>query len=283
VTGGDRVRGSSAVRARRRVPVLACTVLLAVAACTPLGQSETVEVDPDPRSALALTPPPPSQPPSPDRSVPLPTTPSTTVPPTTTTTAPPAAPTTVAPVVAPPPATVAPAPVVAPAPPSLSPSHAQALQRLSSADSLSIASQALALVNFDWASKLPGWQLRFLDGRSGYRGLTFPERRVIEVYVRASDSPQQLAHVVAHELGHAVDVTHLSEVDRGTWRAARGFGASTIWFAQAAGASDFATAAGDFAESFAWIHAPTGHWYGQLSAPPDLAQSAVLGVISQPG
>jgi hypothetical protein len=255
-----------------------------VTACTPLGQSETVEVEPDPRSALALTPPP-SQLPTPDRPVSAPRPPSTTIPSTTippTTTAPPPTPPTVAPAPAPP-ATVAPAPVAPPAAPSLSPSQAQALQRLSSADSVSIASRALALVNFDWASNLPGWQLRFLDGRSGYRGLTFPERRVIEVYVRASDSPQQLAHVVAHELGHAVDVTHLSEVDRGTWRAARGFGASTIWFAQAAGASDFATAAGDFAESFAWIHAPTGHWYSQLSAPPDLAQAAVLGVISQPG
>jgi hypothetical protein len=162
-------------------------------------------------------------------------------------------------------------------------SHGRALQQLSSPDSIHTASQAMALVNFDWENRLPGWQLRFLDGRSGHRGLTFPGRRVIEVYVRASDSPAQLAHVVAHELGHAVDVTHLSEVDRGTWRAARGFGPGTIWFAQAAGASDFATAAGDFAESFAWIHAPTGHWYSQLSAPPDVAQAAVLGVISQPG
>ncbi|MFN7152016.1 MAG: hypothetical protein ACK4V6_21365 [Microthrixaceae bacterium] len=274
------MRGSSAVRARRRVLVVTCSVLLGGAACTPLGQSETVEVGPDPRSALALTPPP-SQPQAPDTSVAPPATPSTTTPPTTTV-APPPTSTTVAPTVAPP-TTAVPAPVVVPAAPSLAPSHAQALQRLSSPGSISVASQALALVRFDWASSLPGWQLRFLDGRSGFRGLTFPDRRVIEVYVRAGDSPQQLAHVVAHELGHAVDVTHLSEVDRGTWRAARGFGSSTIWFAQAAGASDFATAAGDFAESFAWIHAPTGHWYSQLSAPPDFAQAAVLGVISQPG
>lgn len=279
MTGGDRERGSSAVRARRRVLVLTCSVLLGVAACTPLGQSETVEVGPDPRSALALRPPP-DPPQAPDTSV-APTPPTTTPPPTTTA-APPPAPTTAAPPTTPP-TTEAPAPVVAPAAPSLSPSHAQALQRLSSPDSIRVASQALALVHYDWASSLPGWQLRFLDGRSGYRGLTFPDRRVIEVYVRASDSPQQLAHVVAHELGHAVDVTHLSEVDRGTWRAARGFGPATIWFAPAAGASDFATAAGDFAESFAWVHAPTGHWYSQLSAPPDVAQAAVLGVISQPG
>jgi hypothetical protein len=280
VTGGDRERGSSTARARRRVLAVGCWVLLGVAACTPLGQSETVEVAPDPRSVLALTPPPdPVVEPDTSLAAPSTTTPPTTIPPTTVP-APEPVPTTVAPPVAPP-TTEPPAPA-APAV-SLSPNQAQALQRLSSPDSVRLASQALALVDFDWASSLPGWQLRFLDGRSGYRGLTFPERRVIEVYVRAGDSPQRLAHVVAHELGHAVDVTHLSEVDRGTWRAARGFGPSTIWFAQAAGAADFATAAGDFAESFAWIHAPTGHWYSQLSAPPDVTQAAVLGVISQPG
>ncbi len=273
MTGGDRVRGSGAARARRGVGAAALVAVLCLAACTPLGQSETVEVDPGEEVALALTP-------SPTQAAAAETT--TSVAPTT---APPpaAVPTTVAPTTVAP-TTVAPAPTAPPrtAPPP-STGRNQALQRLSSPDSIQLAAQAMSLVHFDWVARLPGWQLRFLDGRSGYRGLTFPDRRVIEVYVRDGDTPQQLAHVVAHELGHAVDVTHLSEVDRGTWRAARGFGPSTIWFAQGAGASDFATAAGDFAESFAWIHAPTGHWYGQLSAPPDLGESAVLAVISQPG
>jgi hypothetical protein len=274
VAGGDRVRGSGAARgrARRGVAVAAFLVLSSAAACSPIGQSETVEVDPRDEVALALTPSP-TQAPAPETT--------TTV--AVATAPPPApAPTTVAPRVVP--TTVAPPAPPATAPASPAPArHTRALQRLSSPDSIRLAAQAMSFVHFDWENRLPGWQLRFLDGRSGYRGLTFPDRKIIEVYVRSSDTPQELAHVVAHELGHAVDVTHLSEIDRATWRAARGFGPATIWFAQGAGSSDFATAAGDFAESFAWIHAPTGHWYGQLSAPPDLGEAAVLAVLSQPG
>jgi hypothetical protein len=164
----------------------------------------------------------------------------------------------------------------------LGPAQVQALEGLPPGARRDVAAQALTMIRFDWVARLPGWQLHFREGRQGYRGLTYPDRRVIEVYVRDGDTPSELAHVTAHELGHAVDVTHMNQAQRSSWLAARGFGAGTTWFA-GSGASDFATGAGDFAECFAWSQAATGHWFGELGPPPDVAQVALLEVLATLG
>ena len=105
--------------------------------------------------------------------------------------------------------------------PPLGPNAARAVERLTRQESRDLVSRALGLISFDWRNGLPGWELRFLDGRSGYRGLTYPDAEVIEVFVRPGDTPEGLAHVVAHEMGHAVDVARLTDVDRAVWSAAR--------------------------------------------------------------
>ncbi|MHB1137738.1 MAG: hypothetical protein ACYC2O_02200 [Microthrixaceae bacterium] len=202
-----------------------------------------------------------------------------------TTTAPPAPSTTVAPTVPPtPPPTVPPTsppttpPVAAPPepPPSAVPAAlAHAVEGVSSDTTRGVAASALGLMIFDWQRALPGWELRFLDGRAGYRGLTYPEERVIEVYVRGSDTPYTLAHVLAHELGHAIDVTWLDDADRRRWGAARGFAAGTPWFIESGGA-DFASGAGDFAESFAYWQVGPPAWFGELAPAPSVAELAVL-------
>lgn len=200
--------------------------------------------------------------------------PTTTAPPTPVTVPPPATTTT----------TVVAVPTVPAAPDPVRAERDQAVQRtlapLGSERSRQVASAALQLVRFDWIARLPGWQLRFHQGRPGYRGLTFIERRVIEVYVRDGDTPELLAHVVAHELGHAVDLTYLGDAERAGWLAARGLGRGTIWFPGEAGVSDFASGAGDFAESFAWVHGPLGHWSGELGPPPSLVQAGLMALLS---
>jgi hypothetical protein len=174
--------------------------------------------------------------------------------------------------------TAAPVPPPEPAPASAAPPDTVAPV----AGTDAVVAAALSLVRFDWAARLPGWELRFLDGRQGVRGLTYSQRRLIEIFVRPGDSPAVLAHVVAHELGHAVDLTLLSPLERELWRQGRGQGPGTVWFPGAPGQSDFATGAGDFAEAFAWLHGPGGQWSGELGPPPSAAQAVLMTVLIDP-
>jgi hypothetical protein len=135
---------------------------------------------------------------------------------------------------------------------------------------------ALALVAYDWRNLLPGWTIEISGGRSGLMGLTRTAERQIEIYVRPSMSTDALAHVVAHEIGHAVDLTHLDAEERGAFQMLRGRAASSRWWA-ADGASDFATGAGDWAESFAFmVTGGKGRWGSDLGPPPGLAQQAAM-------
>ena len=115
------------------------------------------------------------------------------------------------------------------------------------------AHDALALIAFPWRRTLPNWSIRFLPARAGLRGLTRVDDRRIEIYVRDSDTTASLARIVAHELGHAVDVQLNSPSDRDRWRVLRGAGPSVAWW-PGNSVSDFDTLAGDFAEAFAsWL------------------------------
>lgn len=163
--------------------------------------------------------------------------------------------------------------------PPLGPNAARALERLTRPESRDVAGRALGLISFDWRNGLPGWELRFLDGRSGYRGLTYPESAVIEVFVRPGDTPEGLAHVVAHEMGHAIDVSRFTDADRAVWAAARGYGSQASWWVQSGG-SDFASGSGDFAESFAWWQAAGGQWFGDLAGPPNALQVGLLAQLT---
>jgi len=113
--------------------------------------------------------------------------------------------------------------------------------------------RTIALIDYPWQARLAGWRIEFSSSRSGLRGLTYPDTKLIEIYVRPTDSPESLARVLAHELGHAVDVELNSSADRQRWRDARGIGPATQWWPDPS-TSDFNTGAGDFAEVFAvWL------------------------------
>ena len=68
------------------------------------------------------------------------------------------------------------------------------------------------LVHLGWRvveDVLPGWRIEFLPSRPGYRGSTFPDRQLIQIYQRSNLTVADYVHVTAHELGHAIDVTLL--------------------------------------------------------------------------
>ena len=110
--------------------------------------------------------------------------------------------------------------------------------------------EALEMIPYDWEERLPGWRIRFQGGRDDVRGLTYSAERLIEIYVRAGDTPWDIARVVAHELGHAVDLARGTDSMREAWRSLRAIDEDVPWW-PGSGAADFATGAGDFAECFA--------------------------------
>ena len=143
---------------------------------------------------------------------------------------------------------------VASAPPELAPARLDAV---------------LARIGYPWQQRLGGWTVAFLPGRPGLRGLTYVQLHRIEIYVRPEFTDQQVAEVVAHELGHAVDVTLLDNTERAQWLTARGLSPSTPWFNVDEG-GDFGSGTGDFAEAFA------GWQVGKVS------QSRLAGALTAP-
>ena len=93
------------------------------------------------------------------------------------------------------------------------------------------------------------------------------------MYVRDGDTAQSLAGILAHELGHAIDVTHFKDADRAVWLEARGQSGAQWW--PDAYASDFETGAGDWAEAFAYwaLGDPNS---SRLAGTPNSAQLAVV-------
>ncbi len=113
---------------------------------------------------------------------------------------------------------------------------------------LAVGAEALDLITFDWRPVLPEWRVVFLPGRQGLLGYAFFDEQRIEIYVRSEHTPEAVAATVAHELGHAVDVTLLSSEDRDLWLDARDIEGE--WWPEETG-SDYASGAGDWAEAFA--------------------------------
>jgi hypothetical protein len=128
---------------------------------------------------------------------------------------------------------------------------------------------------------LPGWSIAFLPERAGLRGLTIVDDRRIEIFVRDNDTPQTLARIVAHELGHAVDVELNSHADRERWRAARRVGPEVSWW-PGNGESDFDTLAGDFAEAVATLLTGSVS-QSRVAPPPGPAELALLSELVRGG
>jgi hypothetical protein len=126
-----------------------------------------------------------------------------------------------------------------------------------------------------------GYTIEFLPGMPGYFGRGFHEQHRIEIYVRNSQSDAELAHVVAHEIGHAVDwVYHTPARDR-QWLQLRGVDTSTEW-APCPFCTDFGAPSGDFAESFALWQLGQTSFAGTLAPRPTAAQLQELSKLFYP-
>jgi hypothetical protein len=132
---------------------------------------------------------------------------------------------------------------------------------------------ALELIGFPWQQLR--FSIVFMAPRPGVRAMTFFTERRIEIYVRPNDNAHLLAFDIAHELGHAIDMTRNTGEIRKKWMKARGIDPSTRWFG-CSGCSDFNTPAGDFAETFALFLLGPGHFSGRIAPPPSVEQIPAL-------
>jgi hypothetical protein len=131
-----------------------------------------------------------------------------------------------------------------------------------------VGAAALELIAYDWATHLPGWTIEFQGEMPGRLGYAFFTEQRIEIYVRPHQTPKTVAEVIAHELGHAIDITLFETDDRETWLAARGID-NAPWWPAAGARSDFESGAGDWAEGFAqWLL-------------DDVTQSELAGALSE--
>jgi hypothetical protein len=123
-----------------------------------------------------------------------------------------------------------------------------------------------------------GVTLTFLPGGGALKGMTYYDRHHVDVFVGSctGESDALLRHVVAHEMGHAWDSLHMSDSLRADYLAARGIPAGTPWFG-CNGCQDFATPAGDFAETYAQWQRGASDSRSRMAAPATAAQLADLG------
>ncbi len=150
----------------------------------------------------------------------------------------------------PPPAPVVPSSTPRRVPPSTSPSLPSSTPPAAPAGDLV---DILAGLGFDFAGRLPGWTIergslpaRFY-GVTEWSGGRTPGRIVID---HKPGAPVSEVHVIAHEVGHALDITCNSDDDRDVWLYHRGR-SGTRWGPTRNNQADWALPSGDFAEAIA--------------------------------
>ncbi|HVM10261.1 MAG TPA: hypothetical protein VM345_17485 [Acidimicrobiales bacterium] len=123
-----------------------------------------------------------------------------------------------------------------------------------------------------------GYRISFVGPRNGYLGLTSTTAKTITIYVRPTQTTLEIAKIVAHELGHAVDVEFTDDGERALYRQIRGIDGRS-WYPTCSGCTDYSSVAGDFAEVFArWLLGDVS-FVSTVTAAPTAAQLAALGPI----
>src|SRR5262249_33766217 len=111
--------------------------------------------------------------------------------------------------------------------------------------------------------------------RAGFRAMTIPGEHRIEIYARPQDDIDLLAYDIAHEIGHAIDLSYNTPETRRQWMKLRGIDPSTAWFG-CDRCSDYNTPAGDFAETFAFLLRGPKYFRSRISPPPTAEQVEAL-------
>ncbi|MEA3019317.1 MAG: hypothetical protein QOI47_841 [Actinomycetota bacterium] len=170
-----------------------------------------------------------------------------------------------APAPAPAPAAVKPAPTPAPAPPT----PAQV--------------GAAALTKFSYPWQRLGYSLSFEGANPGLLGKTDCGTKQVTVYVRPTQTVQQVAFVTAFELAHGVDCGRMTDARRAEWASIRGFAAGWTWFPGCLCTED-SFGSGDFSMVFANWLVPNGgyRWRSNLAAPPSATMLQQLVPYLQP-
>ena len=176
------------------------------------------------------------------------------------------------------PTTRGPAPAAAASAPSAAPPGPRVTTVTGDATAGDVAARALARISYPWHQL--GYQIRFLGPRPGYRGQTVPSQQRIDIYLSPGEPVDLVAHVLAHEIGHAIDFSYGDDTRHQRWLDVRGIAADTPWYG-CSGCNDFATPAGDFAETFAYWQLGDSD-YSRMSPAPDAQQLQSLVPLFQP-
>jgi hypothetical protein len=139
-----------------------------------------------------------------------------------------------------------------------------------------VGAEALTLLNYPWQQRLRV-TIEFLGPRAGMRAYSHSFGNgsgLIEAYVRPGDSARLVALSVAHELGHLIDTTYLSDQDRAEWLRIRGRPDVAWWTCD--GCTDFNTGSGDFAETFAAWQVGAFDYRSQVAPYPTADEMASL-------
>ncbi|MBK5306669.1 MAG: hypothetical protein JJD92_08295 [Frankiaceae bacterium] len=135
----------------------------------------------------------------------------------------------------------------------------------------------LALSTLRDTGQRSGVTVAFKGARAGYLGLTYPERHHVDVFVRScsAESMTLLRHVMSHEMGHAFDAAHMTAAERRAYMAMRGIPAGTPWFG-CNYCTDFATPAGDFAETYSQWQRSSRDSRSKIAPMPNASQLAAI-------
>lgn len=144
-----------------------------------------------------------------------------------------------------------------------------------------VAGEALEQIRYPWRSELAGWSVHFLEPRGAASGYTWSREQRMEVFVEADDDVARVARVLAHELGHAVDVSMNTADERRAWLAERGAAPDTPWW-PGSGRPDFETGAGDFAEVFAAWQIGDSDFKSRVNPVIDEGDYALIEQLSRP-
>jgi hypothetical protein len=181
--------------------------------------------------------------------------------PASTTTIVPPAPAAATPVVAAPVATPAAtaAPVAAPS--------TQVVAAAAPASPAQRGAEALERIRYPWQHL--GFSITFEGPDDGLLGKADCNTDRIFIYVRPSQSVQQLAFVIAFELGHAVDCNFMNDQSRADWASIRGFQPGWRWFPGCVCTEDD-FGSGDISMVFAsWLVPDGGYrWRSNLAPHP---------------